>query len=66
MKREQRILAWTALQYYIEMAEKKRNMAEKLGDSEYWIKYWEGQRIKAMETQEAVLKKSKEVRKDEH
>lgn len=57
MKKEQRIMAWTALHYYIEMAEKNREEALKLEDGLYWANYWEEQRNRAKEAQEAVLKR---------
>ena len=53
MKKEQRVMAWTALQYYIEMAEKNRDETK----DEFLKIYWENQRLKAAEAQEAVLKR---------
>ena len=55
MKKEQRVMAWTALEYYIKYAEKNKNGALELGMTED-AKYWEEQHKKAVETQEAIMK----------
>lgn len=53
MKKEQRVMAWTALQYYKEMAEKNKKEAT----TDKWKSYWEDQYAKAEDAQEAVLKR---------
>ena len=55
MKKEQRIMAWTALEYYVKWAESNKNEALELRMTES-AKYWGEQILKATETQEALLR----------
>lgn len=55
MKKEQRTIAWIALEHYVKYAEGNKNEALELGMTEN-AKYWEEQIVKATETQEALLR----------